>query len=244
MAEFKEPKLTKLKVITSVIKGHFILFLIVVLETFSFDVQAAVAEVQESTPSVFSQSNQWHFDNSIGFIQFSVEKTDSFVKSFDTARFRSTFDSGRWSQFQFDSQTNFAQKSLASFWYNYSVGLLQQSGQLYDINNQLNLPLENTNILSIPLKLGLEIQADWWRWISPSLGYSVGMQNFRISSSMSGAEMLGTFYYHGPVARIKVLIPSTHLAVSAQWTHKSFMGGDGQYFQQSDDYAMGVGWLY
>lgn len=202
------------------------------------------AFASETPPTILVESNQWVFDRPIGYIQIAMENTDVFIKNFDTPKYRSVFDSGKWSQFFFDSQTRFAQFDQSSFWYNYSVGLLQKNGQLHDIANNFDLPLETTSILSVPFRLGAEWQWDRWRWVLPSLGFSIGFQQFRISSSMSGAEMLGGFAYQGPQLRFKFVTPISHLSISTSWSRKSFMSGDSQYFQTSNDFTLGAGWLY
>ncbi|MBC7386285.1 MAG: hypothetical protein H7301_09025 [Cryobacterium sp.] len=135
----------------------------------------------------------------------------------------------------------FFKKLAASFRYGVGAGVKQ--GTVSDRFGTLNF--EHTSLVLLDLRLGVALEYELSSWIQPNIGFSLAPYFYRISSTVSGAELEHVGYGTEISGGLRAPLFFDHrLSLVLNARHKLAQGSNNPLFAEKTSWDAGIGMVF
>lgn len=218
-----------------------ILKLLSLLLTFVISVSIYAEEV--ATTKIISSSNQWQFDKPQGYVYINANQNSALTKNLLVSHYSIYFNEDSNYLPSFSTQLLLANFNNFDLFTNYEIGFLRKEGKISDTSSSTSYDYQSTELLALPISLGLNLNFSYATWFQPFLKYALETMPYRLSSSLTSAEEQGSIESQKFGIGIKINPFSTGFSIEGSLARRENFKNN-KYYHNSEFYSLGMGWIF
>lgn len=218
-----------------------ILKLLSLLLTFVISFPTYSEEVE--TTKIISSSNQWQFDKPQGYVYINLNKNSALETNLMVSHYSIYFNEDSNYLPSFSTQLFLANYSHFDLFTNYEIGFLRKEGKISDTNSSTSYDYQSTELLGLPISLGLNLNFSYLTWCQPFFKYALETLPYRLSSSLTSAEEQGSIESQKFGVGIKINPFSSGFSLEGTLARRENFKSN-KYYHNSEVYSLGMGWIF
>lgn len=196
-----------------------------------------------ATTKIISSSNQWQFDKPQGYVYIHLNQNSSLEKSLVASHYSIYFNENKDYLPSFSTQLYLASFYHMDLFTNYEIGFLRKEGKISDTSSTTSYDYQSTELLALPISLGLNLNFAYGSWFQPFIKYALETMPYRLSSSLTSAEEQGSIESQKFGLGIKLNPFSSGLSLEGSLARRENFKNN-KYYHNSEFYSLGMGWIF